>query len=301
MIASHVHINGVIINAKTDCMHHTLRYSLSKGLASLVSVVYEEMKLAWKLFEGSTVSEGFLGDVLMWVQSILRAFVADIDRLHQFVDIAQQQDATTTTTDGTPYIAYDDGRFFAIEALRRTTFNAWFLDKGLARFLLRNVFQPGDVIADFGAGGGHYSQWFNDTGLVTAYAFEGTPEIGEITEGAVINKNLLDEPLVLPTWAASPDWVMCIEVGEHIPPEGTNILIDNINRYAGKGAIITWSSSAGTGIHHINALPLKQWIGLVESRTGMHVNQSMTEELRASSDISWIKESATVFVRTTDK
>jgi hypothetical protein len=36
------------------------------------------------------------------------------------------------------------------------------------------------TVGDLGAGGGHYSTWLNETGLVRAYAFDGIPEIEEV-------------------------------------------------------------------------------------------------------------------------
>lgn len=41
------------------------------------------------------------------------------------------------------------------------------------------------AIGDFGAGGGHYSQWLNETGLLEAFAFDGTHQAAELTDGLV--------------------------------------------------------------------------------------------------------------------
>ena len=40
-------------------------------------------------------------------------------------------------------------------------------------------------IADFGAGGGGYARLFNETGLVVAQAFDGTPDVTKLSGGAV--------------------------------------------------------------------------------------------------------------------
>ena len=52
-------------------------------------------------------------------------------------------------------------------------------------------------VCDLGAFGGHYSQWLNDTGLVTAYAFDGAPHVERLTQGRV-RRWRLEEDVALP-------------------------------------------------------------------------------------------------------
>merc|ERR1719335_304587 len=93
----------------------------------------------------------------------------------------------------------DAGMFASFEYLRRHVFGQWALDKGLLRGLIRHVWQPsyGDAeplsVGDFGAGGGQYDKWLNETGLVRAFAFDGSPRASEITGGAVQEINLIDD------------------------------------------------------------------------------------------------------------
>merc|ERR1712218_196910 len=94
--------------------------------------------------------------------------------------------------------------------LRRNLFNDnWFLDKPLLRFLVRNVFRPGDTVGEFGAFGGRYSMWLNDTGLVEGFAFDGIPDVAEITQGQVQQLQLSESFDLGRTF----DWVLCLEVG----------------------------------------------------------------------------------------
>merc|ERR1719159_926862 len=65
----------------------------------------------------------------------------------------------------------EQGSFVTYEFLRRKVFGQWAIDRGLLRGLIRHVWRPAHdnepiSVADFGAGGGHYSAWLNDTGLV---------------------------------------------------------------------------------------------------------------------------------------
>ncbi|KAF4698200.1 hypothetical protein FOZ63_012553, partial [Perkinsus olseni] len=109
------------------------------------------------------------------------------------------------TDDGRPHPSYravqyyyhtKSGAFDNLEALKRTTFDTWGLDTGLLRGIMQHIVIPhynyinSDVmsIGDLGAGGGHYSQWFNNTGIVYAYAFDG---INDITNVMILSVLLL--------------------------------------------------------------------------------------------------------------
>ena len=60
-----------------------------------------------------------------------------------------------------------------------------------------------------GAFAGHYSSWLNDTGLVTAFAFDGAP-VEHWTQGRVRHGQLTDVELRLPVqcqvWLNSIDY-----------------------------------------------------------------------------------------------
>eukprot|EP00913_Durusdinium_trenchii_P027867 g26129.t1 len=90
----------------------------------------------------------------------------------------------------------EEGVYSSFEFLRRQTFNGWGLDKGLMRGFLRYCLKPGSV-GDFGAGGGQYSAWLNDTGLVEALAFDTTLSVADITGGAVQEVDLMKPDLDL--------------------------------------------------------------------------------------------------------
>eukprot|EP00921_Rhytidocystis_pertsovi_P002486 GHVQ01004287.1.p1 GENE.GHVQ01004287.1~~GHVQ01004287.1.p1 ORF type:complete len:466 (+),score=72.10 GHVQ01004287.1:188-1585(+) len=294
MLSSHIHMSGGLISQRKECIDPRLRLVLLEGLSGMYSLVKEEAEVQWSLYEGK--DDRFVEQVVGWCQSIVRSLVKEIEGMQQYgKSLTTRQDGIEAeVADET---SFADGRFRAAEALRRITFSKWFMDEGLLRFLIRNVFGLDEVIADFGAGGGHYSSWLNSTGLVTAYAFEGTPEIDRLTGGRVIRTNLLEDPLILPSWIDTTDWVLCLEVAEHIPKEKTDVLIEAIDKYAERGAIITWSNSSDNGIHHVNARGLEEWVALIEEKTTLRQDKGLSVSARAASDISWISQSATVFVR----
>merc|ERR1711988_470667 len=77
------------------------------------------------------------------------------------------------------------GMFINSTVIYRTLFpESAIIDKGLLRYMLRLL--PHDSsVADFGALDGQYAKWLNDTGWVTAYAFDGVQGVTELTGGTV--------------------------------------------------------------------------------------------------------------------
>eukprot|EP00928_Gymnodinium_smaydae_P040115 TRINITY_DN27262_c0_g2_i1.p1 TRINITY_DN27262_c0_g2~~TRINITY_DN27262_c0_g2_i1.p1 ORF type:complete len:530 (-),score=114.25 TRINITY_DN27262_c0_g2_i1:127-1581(-) len=189
----------------------------------------------------------------------------------------------------------DAGAFASFEYLRRQVFGQWALDKGLMRGMLRHVLKPlpdEDPVSlgDFGAGGGQYSTWLNDTGLVQAFAFDGTPHATQISGGAVQQLNLIED---VHLWR-SFDWVMCLEVAEHVPKEHTAALLRNLRRHAKKGLVMSWSSD-WEGIGHVNCLSWEDFISTVERETGLQLDRSATEAVRSGCSIDYIARTIAVF------
>jgi len=186
-----------------------------------------------------------------------------------------------------------NGHFMYFEALRREVFQQWAMDKGLLRGFLKMIdLNAGITVADFGAGGGRYSRWLNETGLVTSFAFDGTPGIDRIAAG-VQNLNLNEPNMTL--WRTF-DWVMCIEVAEHIPAQFTDTFLQNIHRHAKEGIIMSWSADL-EGIGHVNVLPEKDFHARVEDLLPLRVDEKATAALRAACQVDYIGRSVTVFRR----
>jgi hypothetical protein len=182
------------------------------------------------------------------------------------------------------------GMFGAMEAWKRTVFGGWVLDKGLCAGLMRHVFATGDTIGDFGAGGGHYSTWFNETGLVFSRAFDGTPEIESITHGKVAFFNLTEAKEVAEVF----DWVFSIEVAEHVPAEFEETLVSNWREHARKGLVVSWSDMT-LGIGHVNVQPFERTIDFVQQVTGFHYDPETTQKVRTLTHKDYIQRTLAVF------
>ncbi len=114
-------------------------------------------------------------------------------------------------------------------------------DRGLAAEL-SGLFD-GQSVADFGAGLGQYGEAIR--GMRSYVAYDGALNVEEFTFGRV---TWLD--MTTPFTLAEPvDWVLSLEVGEHMPPESTEDFIASLARNARVGVVVSWAVpwQPGTG------------------------------------------------------
>eukprot|EP00439_Symbiodinium_sp_Y106_P047615 s878_g6.t1 len=153
-----------------------------------------------------------------------------------------------------------DGVYSSFEYLRRQSFNEWPVDKGLLRGLLRHILKPryGTAprvsVGDFGAGGGQYSLWLNDTGLVEALALDATEAVSDITGGSVSQVDLTKASLDLARRfdhdsasmpIAPADWILCLDVVSLLPEGKVAPLLQNIGRHLEHGGLVlSWGPGA---------------------------------------------------------
>ena len=104
-------------------------------------------------------------------------------------------------------------------------------------------------LSDFGAGQGQYGvqiqKTFPETFIYRGYDGAGDVEI--FTE-SFLSFFDLTLPLKLPV----SDWVMSLEVGEHIPSHQEGMMIRNLHAHNCKGIILSWSVAGHGGHHHVN-------------------------------------------------
>jgi hypothetical protein len=124
------------------------------------------------------------------------------------------------------------------------------LDGGLSRALA--AFFRGASVVEFGAGQGCYSDVLQRSG-VAVRAFEGAPGIEDATRGFVRYADL-SAPLAF----GASQWVLCLEVAEHLPRAHTAQLLANWHAHNTLGLVISWSmAKAGNG--HVNPRP-HSWV-----------------------------------------
>lgn len=107
--------------------------------------------------------------------------------------------------------------------------------------------EEAESVVDFGCGTGEYIQALHQAGL-RCDGFDGNPDTPTLTDGLaqVID---LTAPFDL---GEQYDWVISLEVGEHIPEKFETIYIENLIRHARNGIVLTWAPVGQTGPGHCN-------------------------------------------------
>ena len=103
--------------------------------------------------------------------------------------------------------------------------------------------------------------------------------------------------LTLPQyWLPRYDWVLSMEVLEHINREFETVVLDNIDRAAGYGAVLSWASPGQRGLHHVNNRPA-EYLNKVMKNRGFRLDLSTTRKLRSAAWYPWLKRNLMVFYR----
>lgn len=134
----------------------------------------------------------------------------------------------------------------------------------------------------------------NDTGLVTAYAYDGIEGASEVTKGAVqfwdLAKNVTDPEEQHPRIY---DFGLCLEVLEHIPVDLSENVLKTISKHVSKSLVMSWSNDR-EGIGHVNCQPEENWIKTLEKH-GFKLNKEKSAIIKQLSTVEYIRNSVNVF------
>lgn len=135
---------------------------------------------------------------------------------------------------------------------------------------------------DFGAGVGQYGRSLLAHRPAHAGSrhqdqyrgFDGSGNIRSWTDGLVRWFDLTMPALALPR----AQWVLSVEVGEHIPPEWEGVYLRNLHAHNCHGIILSWAAAGQRGQGHINNHGMRYVRGKLEG-LGYRVNESLTERM----------------------
>ncbi len=157
-------------------------------------------------------------------------------------------------------------------------------DEGVALELSR--FFKHNTIVDFGAGIGRYTEYLQNKGL-SCQAFDGTRKIELLTNGLVKHLDL-SKKVSLPEIF---DWILCLEVGEHIPAKYQANFVENLHNHNRKGIVISWALPGQDGTGHVNCKTNGQ-VTRIFTELGYGRNRPMETILRSKAEKAWwLKES----------
>ena len=120
-------------------------------------------------------------------------------------------------------------------------------DPELCQALIEVFREEGGSVVDFGCGPGDYVKAMQAAGIVCA-GYDGNPKTSQFTQG-VCQVLDLSIPVQLPE---RYEWVLSLEVGEHIPAAYETTFIQNLDRHNTWGVILSWAVEGQGGHGHVN-------------------------------------------------
>ena len=146
-----------------------------------------------------------------------------------------------------------------------------------------------EIIADFGCGMGTYVQKFNDENIV-ADGYDGNPNTEELTKS---HCHILDlsEPI---EFDKPYDWIMSLEVGEHIPKEYEDIFINNLHTNNKYGIVLSWAIPGQGGCGHVNEQD-NMYVKTKICQLGYTNDVEAENVLRQNSSLFWFRNTIMVF------
>ncbi|WAR00320.1 hypothetical protein MAR_024692 [Mya arenaria] len=149
-------------------------------------------------------------------------------------------------------------------------------------------------VGSFGDGPGAYMREMNKLGEVREYiAYDGAPFCEETSEGRVRFMDLTVPQYGLPMY----DWIISLEVAEHIPKIHEPIYIDNLVRHSNDGLILSWAKPGQGGLAHINNRPFNYVIDVMANHGFSH-DKNSSHTLQMASSFGWLRDNVNVFRRT---
>lgn len=137
-------------------------------------------------------------------------------------------------------------------------------DISFLSFLINFFGQEKASVYDLGCGGGGYAKPLVAAGLDVA-CYDGSPHASAMSDGLCSTMDLA-RPIDL----EPRDWVLSLEVGEHIPSQFEKVFMDNVVKSAKAGLILSWAVPQQKGFGHVNCQTNEYVISEIESRGFVH-------------------------------
>lgn len=148
-------------------------------------------------------------------------------------------------------------------------------------------FVGGHTVIDFGCGLGVTV----DAIGANARGYDGNPHTPTL---AGERCQILD--LAVPACVEPADWVLCLEVAEHIPAEYEDVLIANLHNHNRLGIVISWAVPGQGGFGHVNCRD-NAYVRGIFHELGYASDYGAQHQLRDAASMGWFKNTLMVFRR----
>ena len=143
---------------------------------------------------------------------------------------------------------------------------------------------------DFGCGPGKYTAAFREAGI-EATGLDGNPLTASIANCKIqdLTADFDLEPV---------NFLLSLEVCEHVPKEFEAKLISNINKHVAPGGtiVLSWAVVGQGGFGHVNCQNNDYVISLFED-LGYTYDKENSNNLRKASSLSWFPNTVMVFMK----
>lgn len=157
---------------------------------------------------------------------------------------------------------------------------------------ISEYFEADTQVHDFGCGWGKYLKDLELKGFKKLQGYEGVVPNNKFFDNIVV-QNLTENFEV-----SQKGNVICLEVGEHIPKEYTDVFLNNISNACDNKLVMSWAVRGQGGTGHVNCLDNHEAIAIIENK-GFEYLPVETKSARDSigQHCGWFVESLLVFER----
>lgn len=161
--------------------------------------------------------------------------------------------------------------------------NNFCVNTGLAAYVQRVLPNTAPTmkvhVAGIGCGTGGYGKLWSGSEQIIWRGFDGSENIEDITNGEVMYVDFSEAQYELP--GGPFDWVISIEVAEHVPKRFEQRFVSNLIKNAKVGIILSWAKVGQGGDGHVNERD-EPWVKERFEKEGLKLDEKMTFELRES-------------------
>ena len=161
------------------------------------------------------------------------------------------------------------------------------LSSSISEFFINNNCRS---IVDMGCGTGYYVRYLKH--FFTCDGVDGNPHTEKLTDGAGSVLDLTEPVVFDPVY----DWVLSLEVGEHIPVIYEDVYIENLHNNNTKGIILSWALPGQGGFGHLNERE-NSYIKDRFKELGYTNEVDEENKLREAAYLWWFKDTIMVFRR----
>ena len=145
------------------------------------------------------------------------------------------------------------------------------------------------TLLDLGCGPAYYVQNIIANGI-ECEAYDGNPHTPIITGGVGKVVDLSENMDLGKTF----DFVLSLEVGEHIPKEFEDVYINNVLKHTHNYVLLSWAIPDQRGDGHVNEQPNSYIIDKITS-LGFKYDEDISIGLRNSAQARWFKNTLMLF------